>query len=378
MKILYISMDDSIYGANRAMLNLIDELNIHGCECEVLLSRKGIVERELKSRNIKYYIFKFCPWLVKNNETTIKNVLRKIYNKFAFYFISQKLKAQNYDIIHTNSSVTNLGVYLAKSWKCKHVWHIREDISVCQLKYIYRDSIVRRNYLKSDEIVTISRYIKYIQDEYLKTVRCKVVYDGIPIKHFNPPLKSRNENPVICVVGIIHPSKRQYEVCQAIKRLVDEGYSEVLCYVIGGIGDILYYRKIKEYINNNNLKKNIIFVGHIMHPDKYYQICDFGIMSSSGEGFGLVTIEFMVYYVMVIGSNAGATPEIIHNGKNGILYRSGDVDDLSSKIKWCIDHKTKCMDLAIQGNKDVQMKFSIQKHGKQIMWIYNNLLKNEV
>jgi glycosyltransferase involved in cell wall biosynthesis len=54
-------------------------------------------------------------------------------------------------------------------------------------------------------------------------------------------------------------------------------------------------------------------------------------MCSVAEGFGRVTAEFMSWGKPVIGRNSGATPEIVEDGLNGLLY-DGTVDGLSSAM----------------------------------------------
>ena len=47
----------------------------------------------------------------------------------------------------------------------------------------------------------------------------------------------------------------------------------------------------------------------------------------------------------MIGADAGANPELIQDGVNGLLYKSGDIQDLKEKILWCIQNKTKAKEI---------------------------------
>ena len=53
------------------------------------------------------------------------------------------------------------------------------------------------------------------------------------------------------------------------------------------------------------------------------------VPSSWEETFGLVAIEAMSAGVPVIGAALGALPELLHEGKEGELFRPGDADDLA-------------------------------------------------
>lgn len=50
------------------------------------------------------------------------------------------------------------------------------------------------------------------------------------------------------------------------------------------------------------------------------------------ESLGLVALEAMSCGLPVISSNIGAIPEYIENGKNGFLFKSGDINELTEKI----------------------------------------------
>lgn len=48
-----------------------------------------------------------------------------------------------------------------------------------------------------------------------------------------------------------------------------------------------------------------------------------GLQDTHGENFGRVTVEAMAAGAAVLGTNAGGTPEIIENGKSGLLFPVG-------------------------------------------------------
>ena len=55
-------------------------------------------------------------------------------------------------------------------------------------------------------------------------------------------------------------------------------------------------------------------------------------MCSRAEAFGRVTVEAMKLGLPVIGAARGATPELVRDGWNGLLYAHGDANELAGKI----------------------------------------------
>lgn len=60
---------------------------------------------------------------------------------------------------------------------------------------------------------------------------------------------------------------------------------------------------------------------------------DIEIVSSKQEAFGKITVEAMMGQIPVIGSNSGGTKELIKHNQNGLLFESGNADDLAKKIE---------------------------------------------
>lgn len=384
MKILFISVNNNLYGANRAMLNLIGELKDRGITCEVLLLRGGDIETELSKLNVRYYIHRFCPWLVYETEPAWKNAIRIFFNMYAFNYIEYLLRKNEYDIVHTNSSVTEIGAYLADKWNCKHVWHIRENARSHKLTNIYKDyplkNIYKMNkiyemYRKTHEngvVIGISRYISNLQNEYLGEQWCRTIYDGIPVK--NPIHKKDQRSIVFCISGALSTNKNQLKVCEAINELVKKGYTNIYCYIIGSASEFDYEVLIKKYIADRNLGKYIEMTGFVNNPYEYYAKSDIGIMASSFEGFGLVTVEYMMNEMMVLGNKGGATPELIDDGETGLIFDINKHEDLVSKMEYCIIHKDEIEAYGKRARKSVIDKFSIDFHATNILNLYKELL----
>ena len=63
--------------------------------------------------------------------------------------------------------------------------------------------------------------------------------------------------------------------------------------------------------------------------------------SDQKEGWGAVLNEAMNSACAVVASHAtGSAPFLIQDKENGLLYQSGNTDDLYRKVKYLLDHPT--------------------------------------
>lgn len=82
-------------------------------------------------------------------------------------------------------------------------------------------------------------------------------------------------------------------------------------------------------------KKNIHFLGRLPY-DKvahYYNMCDYFVMPSTLEGYGLVFAEALIFGLPCIGQDCYAMPEFINDGENGYLIRNNDVEQLTDVME---------------------------------------------
>lgn len=97
--------------------------------------------------------------------------------------------------------------------------------------------------------------------------------------------------------------------------------------VIGDGDKAEYYR---NYAYSLSASKQIVFVGAKTNPYPYMKNAIAHILSSKGEGLPTVLIESMAVSTLNIASDCKYGPrEILLNGKGGLLFNPGDVDQLS-------------------------------------------------
>jgi sulfoquinovosyltransferase len=75
-------------------------------------------------------------------------------------------------------------------------------------------------------------------------------------------------------------------------------------------------------------------------------------MPSDSETLGFVVIESMASGVPVVGARAGGIPNIIKDGKTGLLCNPRDAEDFNAKVKSLLDDREKLTELAKAAYED--------------------------
>lgn len=153
-------------------------------------------------------------------------------------------------------------------------------------------------------------------------------------------IENKNKTEIVWC-GRFLKLKHLDDVITAVGRLAKEGYNCTLK-VIGGGNDIAKqsYERLAATITD---KKFLNFLGTVSSEEVRTYMEKSGIFVFSSdfrEGWGAVVNEAMNSACAVISSHAaGATPFLIDEGKNGMIYESENVDDLYQKLKYLLDNK---------------------------------------
>ncbi len=97
---------------------------------------------------------------------------------------------------------------------------------------------------------------------------------------------------------------------------------------------------LRKSVQDKELYDRVEFVG-TMSPDQVRDYMEqagiFLFTSDRREGWGAVLNEAMNSGCAVIASDAiGAVPYLIKNEENGLVYHSGDINELIEKVKWLL------------------------------------------
>lgn len=383
MKVVFVSHYTGLYGANKALLEVIINMKSkYGIIPIVIMPDIGEFNKKLDYLNIENYTFKYYVWVDNKNDNKIKSLLKKIryivYNSIAITKISKFLKDKNIDLIHTNSSVIDIGAKISKKLNIKHIWHLREfgkeDYNLIYYKKFSKAvSFIESN---SDKIICISRVLK---DKYIDEINNKskwnLIYDGIQTEDYLNDISDKDYNNGFNIIftGLIMKSKNQMELLKAVEILVNKrNKKDIKVYYLGD-GEQYYIDKMKQFCYENKLESNIFFEGRVENVREYISKSHVGVICSAKEAFGRVTVEYMMGGLAVIASNTGANVEIIENNINGLLYEIGNVDKLSDELEYLYNNREKLKQLAIKGQKDALCRFTSDVNCENIYKTYKEI-----
>ena len=147
--------------------------------------------------------------------------------------------------------------------------------------------------------------------------------------------------------------------------------------LIVGHCDKDYTEVLQKFVADNGLESNVEFFGYRTDVPQILQKCDAGLMLSTNEAFGRVTVEYMMQNLAVIASNTGANPEIITDGVTGLLYELGDIESLAEKMNLLIKDHSLLDSLSEKGKRHAYSHFTSVLNSNKIFSLYQTILNRK-
>jgi L-malate glycosyltransferase len=322
IRVIYVVSGSKMYGATKAIMNIIDGVVACGVTPFVVTPYKGDICNELEKRKIEYKVFRYYfsiyPKLSSFFDILlfIPRFLRFfLYNKIAVKKLSNVVKEFKPNIIHTNVGPINIGFIVAKRLNIKHVWHIREyqDLDFGWCPFPSKLSFINNlNSLSTSNIA-----ISYdIFNHFNLQKNTQVIYDGVMKKEQIKIIV--NKKKYFLFVGRLEDAKN---IRLLIEVFIDFcKWNADFELLIVGDGNPTYVSTLYQIVDQSKLTERIRFLG--FRTDVYNLMANSIalIVPSRHEGFGFITVEAMYNGCLVIGNNTGGTKEILEKENLGLLY----------------------------------------------------------
>lgn len=149
---------------------------------------------------------------------------------------------------------------------------------------------------------------------------------------------SMNQKRIGCV-GRLDRKKDQMTLLKAFQLILNKTNWNLLF-----IGDKTYQEDdsyssgLYAFVKENKMNDRVFFLPYQENISSVFKNLDLFVLPSLSETFGTVTIEAMSHGIPVIGTNSGATPEILN--QNDCLFEPENHVELSEKLFEFIENES--------------------------------------
>lgn len=207
----------------------------------------------------------------------------------------------------------------------------------------------------------------------------RTMFDGELVK---PKAKRTGKSPRFIYLSRIAASKGIFDLLEAAGMLHKIGYKFTID--IYGFGDVQEnmpnaLERFVEKIRELGLQNICIPHEFIKDSGKYSVLADADIflLPTYQEGCPNAVIEALASGLYVISTTVGAIPELVEDGKHGLLHAPGDIEALVEKMAWSIENIEE-----VRLNADVNKEYAYDIFESKalisrMIFLYKKLLDKE-
>lgn len=219
---------------------------------------------------------------------------------------------------------------------------------------------------RADKVITPSLYFKNLVSGWNRRQKNIFhIYNGIEFPEKLPSkeearraLHIPDDSIAVISAGRLVPWKGFASLMKAVERLVEED-GRYRLYILGAGPD---KEVLAESIEKRRLKGNAFLVGAVSREKifAYLSAADVFVLNTSFESFSFQIVEAMHAGAPVVSTNIGNIPEVVQDGKEGLLVAPNDIEALCRSIRRIISDAD-FRERLISAAKEKSNQFSIEK-----------------
>lgn len=398
-KIIYCegNVDGTIGGSYFSLLFLVSGLNRQKYEPVVVFRREHVLMEKFRDAGIEVTVLPSpvaIPLEVLDQGLTSLPFVRDLTAKVRpginflklFWWDAIKLAwwlhRSGADLVHLNNSVTRTHSWMlaAQVLRIPCITHERGmNVTYSRIARFFAPRLAR--------IICISEAVRdNLIAHDLPQGNLTVIHNGIDPNLYTP-LRSVDEVkeelgidpsvPVVGIVGNLRTWKGQDVVVRAVGRLIRR-YPTLKCVFVGASTDRdqAFVDHLRQLALDHSIGERLIFTGYQKQVADYMNVMDIVIHASvDPEPFGRVLIEAMALGKPVIGSRAGAVPEILNEPDCGLTFPPGDDASLADCIDLLLAQDGTRVTMGEAGRRRVREDFAIERNVRDTERIYVDVLE---
>ncbi len=375
IRVLFINHVSFLSGAERSLLELISAMGDE-VVAPFLACPPGELATRAREIGVEVISLPLTPFRRTHNPLTIgsyaltwmagRNQVRKIVNS---------VRPQ---VIHANSATAQ--VYAAAAAKKAHVpcvWHSRD---LRPLPYP-ANTICR----EAEQVVAISQCVAdFLHANGFSANRIATIHNGIDAQKWRESVTGRNvrtelglaeDDRVLLMAAQFAPWKRHEDAISAMEHILQRVPAARL--VLAGSDLWEAHPDLDAHLRAHaralGLGDKVIFAGQCDHISDLMSTAEMLLMPSDAEPFGRVAIEAMALGKPVVGTRAGGLPEVVSDGKTGLLVVPRFPESLADACLRLLENTSLASRLGEAARERVEATFGSQKMANAVVALYEKL-----
>ena len=216
---------------------------------------------------------------------------------------------------------------------------------------------------------------RMIELEHVPPERVRLLANGIPAPTVPAPVDLRAmfgipaDAPLVGSVGVFRKQKDFGTLVRA-HALLRERHPDAHLLIVG---DGAERGRLEALRAELGLQDHVTFSGYRNDAATLAAGFDIAVNSSRYEGASLAILEFMALGVPIVATSVGGTPELLDDGRAGVLVERGDHRALAAAISGLLDDPARAAALAGRALERQRAEYDIDGQVRRLEALYLEL-----
>lgn len=208
-------------------------------------------------------------------------------------------------------------------------------------------------YRSAGRVIAVSNFVREsVVESGLPQGQVEVVYDGVEMPDSAPRLRGSR---MLGSVGCLVPEKGQELIIRALPRILERRSGCRLVLAGSGRNRAALERLAAEL----EVAQAVEFTGFVEDVDQVYRKLDVFLFPSLAEPLGSSLLSAMSYGLPSVAVGRGAIPEVIDDGRNGLLVPAPEPEAFAQAVLRVLGDPMLAARLGAAARQTVQEHFSV-------------------
>jgi glycosyltransferase involved in cell wall biosynthesis len=278
------------------------------------------------------------------------------------------------DIFHAHhaSSYGFLASFIRHPRKILSVWG--NDIVDFPNRGPIHRKIIKRSLTSPIQITATSEFLKRSSLDFgWRLPPISVIPFGIDLEIFRRSERKARSEVKIGIAKALAPKYGIDILIRAFAKVIEKGVDAKLLIAGKGPSEAVY----KKLAVGLSLQNKIEFLGFLTQEKvaQFMREIDiFAMPSLSEEGFGVAALEAAATGLPVVASKVGGVPEVVVDGRTGILVERGNINGLAAALTKLAHEPELRLRYGLGGRRLVENNYTWQRSLKQMNDLYIRLM----
>lgn len=237
----------------------------------------------------------------------------------------------------------------------------------------------------STRMVAVSDYVRKSagRDLHFPLESIDLVYNPFDVDLMTAPVKVRGEllreiglpveSQILLNVARVSPQKGLLYAVRALPAILKQ-YSQVHLLSVGATTDPRWTAELKREAESLGVADHFHMLGAQANVVDFLRACDIFVFPSLYEGLGIALIEAMAAGCVCVATNTGPIPEVVQDGKDGVLVPSADAEALARAICDLLGDPSRRSQLATAAKQKAFSKFQPKEQAERLTRVYESVI----